>query len=140
MPLLYEDYAGRVKPSKLDQQLDQMNPGVDKHLTKIARELVHLDELTAELGVKNQTLRDLEKKHPGDRPRQRLVESRSAGYKQTIIFFSSSIGVIFLRVWKQEHGTRATYAELLKACVETNNSDSAEVIVTLLNSESSIPE
>ena len=74
MPLLYEDYAGRVKPTnKLDQQIDQMNPGVDKHLTKIARELVHLDELTAELGLKNQILRDLEKKHSGDRPRQRLV-------------------------------------------------------------------
>ena len=73
MPLKYEDYASKVDPrSKLDQKLDEMNGGVDKHLTKIARELVQLDELTAELGLKNQVLRDLEKKHP-DGSRQRLV-------------------------------------------------------------------
>ncbi len=70
MPLVYEDYAGRVESrSKLDHQL---NPGVDKHLTEIARELVNLDTLTAKLGLKSHVLTDLEKRHL-EGARQRLV-------------------------------------------------------------------
>ncbi len=75
MPLVYEDYAGKVNSSSLlDLQVDEMNYGVDRHLTKIARDLDNLDELTAQLGLKNQVLKDLEKSHP-DCSRQRLVFS-----------------------------------------------------------------
>ena len=72
MPLLYEDYASKVEPrSRLEQQLDKMNDGVDKHLTKIAGELTNMDQLTAELGLKSHVLKDLEKKYQ-DGSRQRL--------------------------------------------------------------------
>ncbi len=64
MPLVYKDYADRVETSsRLELQIDEMNHGVDNHLTRIARDLVNLDELTAQLGLKNQILKDLEKKH-----------------------------------------------------------------------------
>ncbi len=38
-----------------------------------------------------------------------------------------------LRVWKRKTG-KATYARLLRACVDTDNKNSAEKIIELLNS------
>lgn len=37
-----------------------------------------------------------------------------------------------LRVWKKENGSNATYENLLKACVQTNNAEAANTIVELL--------
>ena len=37
-----------------------------------------------------------------------------------------------LRAWKDQNGLNATYANLLKACVQTNNADAANTIVELL--------
>ena len=72
MPLLYEDYASKVEPrSRLEQKLDKMNRGTDKHLTKIAGELTDVNQLTAELGLKSQVLRDLEQQYK-EAQRQRL--------------------------------------------------------------------
>ncbi len=57
----YEDYASRVNPrSLLDQQLDEMNGGVEKHLTNIAVELVDMNTLTPALGLKPNRLRDIQ--------------------------------------------------------------------------------
>ena len=74
MPLVYEDYASRVqRGSELEHELDKMNGGVDKHLTKIAKYLTNLDELTAELGLRNEVLRDLERDYKQDRARCYIV-------------------------------------------------------------------
>ena len=38
-----------------------------------------------------------------------------------------------LREWKKQYGENATYSQLLKACVDTNNASAAATIVHLLN-------
>ena len=68
MPLKYEEYASKVTPrSKLDQQLDSMNDGVDVHLTKIAEDLLNLDQLTAALRLKQIYLQDIQDRFYGSR-------------------------------------------------------------------------
>ncbi len=38
-----------------------------------------------------------------------------------------------LREWKRQYGLEATYANLLKACVETSNAEAARKIFEVLN-------
>ena len=67
VPSLYEDYTRRVEPrSKLDQAIDQIYHGVEKHLPEIAMELEHLDELVPALGCRQRVLREIQTAHPHD--------------------------------------------------------------------------
>ena len=71
---MYEDYAKQVSPrSKLNMQLDEMNRGVETHLSAIAEDLVNLSALTPLLGLKNRHYSDITTAYPGNLPSQRYV-------------------------------------------------------------------
>ena len=56
----FKDYADKIRPeSKLDMILDEMNKGVEVHLTEIAQDMVKLDGLVPKLGLKNRHLSDI---------------------------------------------------------------------------------
>ena len=42
-----------------------------------------------------------------------------------------------LHIWKRNFGVKATYAKLLKACVESTNAEAADAIVDVLNGKCS---
>ncbi len=71
MPLSYQEYAARVvRKTMLEKELDEMNDGVETHLTKISSSLINLDHLTPALNLKHASLEDIEKMYT-DVKRQR---------------------------------------------------------------------
>ena len=73
MPLRYEDYAARVPAGKLEQELDAMHGGVEKHLTAIARVLLDLEYIAPELDLHPSDLQDLDLCEP---PKKKFVKTR----------------------------------------------------------------
>ncbi len=72
MPLKYDDYASKVAYRKmLELTLDEMNDGVEIHLLEIAKDLIHLDELTAALNLKHRDFRLIEEDYQNKGKRQR---------------------------------------------------------------------
>ena len=70
----YEDYAKRIRARrKLDMQLDEMNNGVELHLTEIAKEMVDLDVVTPALGLKPRHLRDVRDVNRNNPAAQRYI-------------------------------------------------------------------
>ena len=60
----FQDYAVKISPpSKLDMILDEINKGVEVHLTEIARDIDKLDGLVPPLGLKNQHLTAIRYEH-----------------------------------------------------------------------------
>ena len=77
MPLHFHDYASKVVPmDKLHQVLDEMNGGVEFHLTEIARDLGNLEDLTFTLGIK-------------DRDRQGILSNniRQQRYAVVVVYY-----------------------------------------------------
>ena len=70
MPLRYEDYATQVPAEKLEQELDIMHKGVEKHLVAIAKVFQNLDEVAVELNLQSSEVRDMESYEP---PKKRFV-------------------------------------------------------------------
>lgn len=59
MPLVYEDYSCQVSAAKLEQEVDAMNGGAEKHLVAIAKELMDWEQVAPELYVLPKDVRDI---------------------------------------------------------------------------------
>ena len=72
MPLLqYVFYAKQVPPDILDQELDDMNNGVEKHLIAIATELMDWESVAPQLNIKHTFVDDIKDKYPKSPVEQR---------------------------------------------------------------------
>ncbi len=66
MPLKYEFYAKQVPAGKLDQEVDAMNDGAERHLVAIAKELMDMEVVAPQLNILPKDVRDIEEKYPNN--------------------------------------------------------------------------
>ena len=72
MPLRYEDYARQVSsPEMLEQELDAMHGGEERHLVAISKELDNTEIIAAHLGLRHREVKDVEVMYRYDPTKQR---------------------------------------------------------------------